>query len=100
MTEIFEVHDLHLIPRLSVVDVIDDLMSGTEPNQIDIKFISNGINEADQILILLFGAIHIALLVNEPGDLRLRSGLFAYLLRAQAGRPRSEERRVGKECRS
>src|SRR4030095_6571163 len=38
MPEIFEIHDLELVSRLSVVDIIDDLMSRAKPNQIDIKF--------------------------------------------------------------
>src|SRR5882724_3403780 len=29
MPEIFKIDDLHLVPRLSIVDIIDDLVSGT-----------------------------------------------------------------------
>src|ERR1700745_2558525 len=75
MAEIFEVHDLQLVSWLSAVDVIDDLVAGTKPNQIDIKFVANRINQADQILVLLLGAVLIALLVNEPGDLGIRPDL-------------------------
>jgi hypothetical protein len=87
MPEIFEIHDLELVSRLSVVDVIDDFVSGTKPNQIDIKFVSNRTDETDQILVLLLGAVLIALPVNEPRDLRVRPGLTAYLLSAQTGCP-------------
>jgi hypothetical protein len=61
-------------------------VSGTKPNQIDIKFVANRTDKTDQILVLLFGAVLIALPVNEPGDLRVRSDLAAYLLSAQTGR--------------
>ena len=44
MPEIFEIHDLHLIPRLSVIDVIDDLVPRAEPDEIDIKFVTNRID--------------------------------------------------------
>ena len=36
--------DLHLISRLAVVQIVDDLLARAEPNQIDIKFVANGTN--------------------------------------------------------
>ena len=50
-------------------------LPGTKPNEIDIKFVANRTNQADQILVLLLGAVLIALLVNKPGNLRIRPEL-------------------------
>src|SRR6266550_1536055 len=87
MPEKFEIDDLHLVPRLSIVDIIDDLVSGTKPNQIDIKFVANRTNQADQILVLLLCAVHVTLLVNKPRDLRIRPDLLTQLFGAQTRRP-------------
>ena len=83
MPEIFEIHDLHLVSRLSVVHIIDDLVARAKPDEIDVKFVANRVNETDQILVLLFGAVLVSLPVNEPGDLRIRPELGAQLLGAQ-----------------
>src|SRR5215217_2951073 len=83
MPEVFEVHNLHLVSWLPVVDIIDDLLARTEPNEVDIKFVANRANQTDQILVLLFRAVLVTLPVNEPGDFRIGSGLAAYLFSAQ-----------------
>src|ERR687889_549861 len=51
--EKFEIHNLYLISRLPVVQIVDDLLARAEPNQIDIKFVADRANETDQILMLL-----------------------------------------------
>src|SRR4030095_1290756 len=54
-----------------------------KPNEIEIKFIANGLNQADQILVFLRRTIYIALFVNEPRDPRIRAELRAQLLGEQ-----------------
>ena len=73
VAEIFEIHDLHPVSRLAIINVIDDLLARAKPDQIDIKFVANRVNETDQVLVLLFCAVLIALTVNEPRDLRIRA---------------------------
>ena len=73
VAEILEIGDLHLVSRLAIINVIDDLLAWPKPDQIDIKFVANRVNETDQILVLLFRAVFIALTVNEPRDLRIRA---------------------------
>src|SRR6266496_945069 len=85
MSKIFKVGDFYLIARLAVVQIIDHLGARVKPNEIEIKFFANRIDQANQVLVLLLRAINISLLVNQPGDLRVRSKLGAQLLRAQPG---------------
>src|SRR5438477_11712661 len=58
-----------------------------KPNEIEIKFFAHRIDQANQVLVFLFRAIHIALLINKPGDLRIRSKLGAHLLSPQSCGP-------------
>src|SRR5262249_23384566 len=87
MPEVFEIRDLQLVSRLASIQVIDDFVARAKPNQVDIKFVANCANQADQILVLLFGPVLVALPVNKPGDLRIRSDLAAQLFSAQTRRP-------------
>ena len=41
MPEKFEIHDLHLISRLPVVQIVNDLLARAEPNQIDIELVAD-----------------------------------------------------------
>src|SRR6266487_5342703 len=80
MAEVFETPNLHPIPRLPRVQVIDDFGAAVKINQVQIVFVAHRIDEADQVLVLLLGAIQITLLVYEPGNLGVRSELTAQLL--------------------
>src|SRR4029079_17015214 len=42
MPEVFETRDLHLISRLSVVQIVNDFLAGAEPNEIDIELVADG----------------------------------------------------------
>ena len=42
--EKFETHDLHLISRLAVVQIVNDLLARAKPNEIDIKLVANRTN--------------------------------------------------------
>ena len=44
MPEIFETPNLHLISRLSVVLIVNDLLARAEPNEVDIKFVADSTN--------------------------------------------------------
>src|SRR5947208_15429967 len=41
MAEIFKANDFHLVTRLAAVQVVDHFVPGTEPNQVDIKFVAD-----------------------------------------------------------
>ena len=66
MPEIFETNDLHLVPRLPFVQVVDHFLAGSKPDQVDIKFIADRADEADQILVLLLRPVLVTLSVDEP----------------------------------
>src|SRR5205809_5545276 len=85
MPEEFEVDDSNAVARLTVVKIIDDLRALVEVNKIQIKFLAHGIDVTEQILMLLLGTIDVALLVNQPGDLRVGAEFFSQLLGADAG---------------
>src|SRR6266487_1710645 len=80
MAEVFEAPNLHPIPRLPRVQVIDDFGAAVKIDQVQTVFIAHRIDETDQVLMLLLGAIQITLLVYEPGNLGVRSELAAQLL--------------------
>ena len=55
MTEIFEPGHLHLIARLPAVEIIDNIGAAFETDEVQIEFFADGIDVAEQILVLLFG---------------------------------------------
>src|ERR1700704_29205 len=79
MPEKFEPGDFDLVARLARVQVINDLVTSLEINQVQIVLLADRIYVADQILFFLHGAIEITLFVNEPGNLLVRSVLGAHL---------------------
>ena len=84
MAKVFEAGDFRPIAWLSGVQIIDDFGSGVKVNQVQIEPVAHGIDEADQILVLLRSAIEIALLINKPGDRSVGAELGAQLLSAQS----------------
>src|SRR5215831_3862030 len=87
VTEILKTGNLYLISWLPVVEIIDDFLARDEPNETDIEFIAHGADEADQVLVFLFGAIFITLPVDEPRDLGTGAELAAQLFGAQTRGP-------------
>ena len=49
----------NLISRLAVVQVINHFGAGVKPNEVEIKFFADRIDQADQVLVLLFRAVNI-----------------------------------------
>src|ERR1051326_7001765 len=70
MPEIFKPENLYFSSRslVAIIDVVDYLVAGIEPNQIQIVFVAHRPDVTEQVLVLLLGAIEIALFVNEPGN--------------------------------
>ena len=87
MAEIFEERDLDLIARLAAVQVIDDVIAVLKIDQIQVECVAHGTEKPEQILLFLRGPVDVTLLVDQPGDLRVRTVFFAQLLGANAGRP-------------
>src|SRR5215831_10471578 len=69
-----------------MIEVIDHLLPRTEPNEMEIKFVADGIDQTNQVLVLLFGTILVTLSVNEPSKLHVRPKFGAQLLGAQPRR--------------
>src|SRR5579864_4959752 len=68
MSEVFEPDNLDFVPRLSGIYVIDDIAPTTKPDEIQFILVAYGIDEADQILVVLRGPGDVPLFVNQPGD--------------------------------
>ena len=71
MSEKFKAEDLHLISRLAVVQIVDHRVARAKPDKIDIKFVTDGANKTDQILLFLFGAVLVTL-NSKPSQTRMR----------------------------
>ena len=83
MPEIFKTCNLHLASWLALVQVVDHLRPSIKPDKIQIEFFAHRIDQGDQILVFLFRAIQIALFINQPGNLCIRTELGAQLFGAQ-----------------
>ena len=57
VSEIFKAGNLHPIPRLAVVQIINHLRASMKPNEIEIEFFAHRIDQAGQILVFLGRAI-------------------------------------------
>ena len=85
MPEVFETDNLQSVASRPIIQVIDDLVAALKIDQVEIKLVRDGVDEANQVLVLLCGTIKIALFVNQPGDLGVRPKASAKLFGAQAG---------------
>src|SRR3954471_24961266 len=74
MAEVLEVDDFQAVARLTGVEVIDDVVALVDVNELQVELLANGIDEGEKVLLFLDAAILIALAINEPGNLRVRSG--------------------------
>src|SRR6266568_5374749 len=73
VSEIFKIGNLYLVSRLAMIQIIDHLRARVKPDEVKIESFADRIDQANQVLVFLFRAVNISLLVNKPGDLRVRS---------------------------
>ena len=68
---VFEIRNLHAVPRLARIQILDQLIPLIEPHKFNSVFVANGNDVRDEILFVLPGSpAQVAGLVNEPGDFR------------------------------
>ena len=60
---------------------IPGVVAVAEVDEVEIELVAHGSDELEQVLFFLLTSIDVALLVNQPGDLRVRPVLLAQLLR-------------------
>src|SRR5688572_15516501 len=72
MAKELEVDDLNAISRLSIVQIINDLVAFVEIDQLDVVLVAHRVDVPDQVLLVLRRAVDVALLVDQPGDHRIR----------------------------
>src|SRR4051794_39514281 len=73
MAEVLEVDNFQAVARLAVVEVVDDIVALVDVNELQVELLANGIDEREQVLFFLDAAILVALAINKPGDLCVRS---------------------------
>ncbi len=83
MAEVFKPGHFQLLARLAVIQIINDLVAFIEIDNVEMKLLGHRIDQADQILMVLLGAIDISLFVNQPRNLYVGRQLGAELLGAQ-----------------
>ena len=79
MAEVFEVDHFLAV----AIQIIDNVVAVHDVDEVQVKLVPDGIDEGKQVLLLLHGAVLVALLINEPGDLGVGRG-SANLLGADA----------------
>src|SRR5262249_48695351 len=84
VTEIFEACDFEATTVLSSVQIIDHVIAVPEPNEVEIKFVPHGFDQADQVLIFLWLAVEVTLFVNEPGNRGVWTEAVPQLLGAES----------------
>ena len=68
---VFKIGNLHAIPWLASIQILDQLTPLIEPQKFNSVFVANGNDVRDEILFVLPGSpAQVAGLVNEPGDFR------------------------------
>src|SRR5207237_496813 len=80
VTKKFKPRHLLTFAVTSGVQIIDNVVAVLKPNEIQIKLVSDSLDQPDQILIFLRLAIEITLFINQPGDGRVRPEPFAQLV--------------------
>src|SRR5438067_12860932 len=71
---------------MAAVQIIDHVVAIPKPDEIQIKFVPHGFDQTEQVLIFLRLTIEVTLLVNQPGDRRVRSETVAELFSAKSRR--------------
>ena len=87
MSVVFKIGNLHAIPRLARIQILDQLIPLIEPQKFNSVFVANGNDVRDEILFVLPGSsAQVAGLVNEPGDFRPRARLRLDFLNTHTSR--------------
>ena len=85
MSEKFEAGDFQSVAPLAGVEVFNYVGAVLKIDEVQTISVANRTDVAEQILMLLCGAIDITLLVNEPGNHGIGADLGAQLFSAQTG---------------
>src|SRR5437899_2865283 len=87
VTKKFKPRHLLTFAVTSGVQIIDNVVAVLKPNEVQIKLVSDSLDQPDQILIFLRLAVEITLFIHQPGDRRVRPEPVAQLLGTQPRRP-------------